>query len=64
LGDSAAALTALERSQRESGPIWTNYISVGDPTFDLIRGSPRFAALLREAHLENASLTTVSGARR
>ncbi|HEY6827451.1 MAG TPA: protein kinase [Gemmatimonadaceae bacterium] len=49
--DTAAALSALERSQRSSGAIWVNYISLGDPAYDEVRTSPRFIALLREANV-------------
>jgi TolB-like protein/Flp pilus assembly protein TadD len=55
-GDSAAALDALERSARESGPMWAQYIPLSDPAFDLVRGSPRFVALLRQAHLEGTAV--------
>jgi len=47
LGDSAAALSALERSQRTSGPIWAEYMGVFSPAYDLVRQSPRFIALVR-----------------
>ena len=50
--DTAGALSALERSQLSSGAIWVNYISLGDPAYDEVRQSPRFAALLREANVD------------
>ncbi|HEX6573711.1 MAG TPA: protein kinase [Gemmatimonadaceae bacterium] len=50
-GDSAAALTALERSARDSGTLWVFFIPLADPAFDQIRDSRRFAALLRSANL-------------
>lgn len=50
--DSAAALSALERSARETGPMWVFFIPLADPAFDLVRGSPRFDALLRRANLD------------
>jgi len=52
LGDSAAALSALERSQRTSGPIWAEYMGVFSPAYDLVRQSPRFIALVRGANLD------------
>src|SRR4029453_11332985 len=51
-GDSAAALTTLERSQRESGPVWREYMGFFDPGYDLVRHSPRFTALVKQANLD------------
>ena len=51
VGDSAGALDALERSARESGAMWVSYMPITDAAFDLVRASPRFAALLRQAHV-------------
>jgi len=56
-GDSANALTALERSARESGPLWVFYMPLGDPAFDGVRRSPRFAALLRQANIDPKIIT-------
>jgi len=55
--DTGAALTAIERSQRTSGAIWVFYIPLGDPTYDEVRKSPRFAAVLREANVDLRVLT-------
>jgi serine/threonine-protein kinase len=55
--DTAGALTALERSQRSSGAIWANYLSLGDPAYDEVRKSPRFAALLRATNVDLRVLT-------
>jgi serine/threonine-protein kinase len=63
LGDSSAALAALEQSARTSGPIWYVYMPLQDPAYDLVRGSPRFAALLRRANLNVALLTRPGGGR-
>jgi serine/threonine-protein kinase len=51
-GDSAGALSAIERSAHDSGPMWVFFIPLGDPAFDRVRGSGRFAALLRQANLD------------
>jgi serine/threonine protein kinase/Flp pilus assembly protein TadD len=55
--DSSAALDALERSARDSGVLWTYFIPLGDPPYDLVRTSPRFAALVRRANLESRIIT-------
>jgi serine/threonine-protein kinase len=51
-GDSAAALERLERSQREIGPVWSEYFPIFTEPYDLVRGSPRFEALVRQANLD------------
>jgi tetratricopeptide (TPR) repeat protein len=64
-GDSAAALNALERSASTSGAIWVFFLPLRDPAYDLVRRSPRFAALLRQAGVDLKIATTpVSIARR
>jgi TolB-like protein len=50
--DTAGALSALERSAKNSGSMWVYFIPLGDPTYDAIRGSSRFAALLRESRVD------------
>jgi len=57
IGDSANALTALERSVNESGPMWVFFIPLGDPAYDLVRASPRFAALLRLSNIDSRRVT-------
>jgi len=52
LGDSATALSALERSQRTAGPVWAEYMGIFDHAYDLVRQSPRFTALVRQANLD------------
>jgi TolB-like protein/Tfp pilus assembly protein PilF len=52
LGDSASALSALERSQRTAGPVWTEYMGIFVHAYDLVRRSPRFTALVRQANLD------------
>ena len=57
IGDSAAALSALEQSARTTGPLWVWVISPRDPAYDLVRQSSRFAALVRQARLDVAWVT-------
>lgn len=50
LGDKDAAFAALDRAFEEHvGPL--NEINI-DPMFDLLRGDPRFAGLVRRIHLQ------------
>jgi serine/threonine-protein kinase len=53
-GDSAAALARLEQSQREVGPVWSEYFPIFTEPYDFVRASPRFTALVRQANLDPA----------
>jgi TolB-like protein/Tfp pilus assembly protein PilF len=64
IGDSARALSALEQSARTSGPMWIAPIPPCDPAWDLVRQSRRFAALVRQAGLDERSLTAKRGCSR
>jgi serine/threonine protein kinase len=55
--DTASALTFLERSSNETGALWVFYIPLGDPAFDPVRKSPRFAKLLRKANIDTSVIT-------
>jgi eukaryotic-like serine/threonine-protein kinase len=57
IGDSAGALRALERSAETTGSLWVWVISPRDPAYDLVRQSPRFKALVRQAGLDVAWVT-------
>ena len=52
LGDTAAALTALERATN-AGEIWPNYSAVLDPLYDPVRKSKRWAALIKRIGLSD-----------
>lgn len=56
-GDSARALSTVEQSARTTGPTWIALIPLRDPAWDLVRQSRRFAALVRQAGLDERSLT-------
>jgi serine/threonine-protein kinase len=60
VGDSAGALTSLERSARSSGPVWLEYFLLSDPAYDLVRRSPRFIALVRQANLDPSKFVPAS----
>jgi TolB-like protein/Tfp pilus assembly protein PilF len=50
LGDTASALSALERTVKTNFP-WAIGFGIFDPMYDSIRGSERFKALVREVGL-------------
>ena len=52
LGDTATALTALERAT-DKGEIWPMFTPLTDRTFDAIRGSARFVQLLKRVGLSD-----------
>lgn len=58
LGDSAAARSALDRSQRTAGPVWVEYMGIFVHAYDLVRQGPRFTALVRQANLDPGRLDT------
>jgi TolB-like protein len=52
LGDTARALTALERAT-DANEIWSSMQPVTDPLFDDLRASPRFQAVVRRVGLSD-----------
>jgi len=61
IGDTAKALEALERSAAATGPMWIIYIPIADQAFDPVRRSSRFAALVRQAGLDERVITAPRG---
>ncbi len=62
IGDTARGLEALEEAMRGDGDL-TLAQAIGSPRYDKIRGSPRFAALLRRLNLNVERLTAPDGGR-
>ncbi len=63
LGDTARGLTSLERSANIIPNSWTLFLPVTDPLYDIVRESPRFAALVRKAKLDPAKFAVAGGGR-
>ena len=62
LGDTSRAMTELEAAarSREITPKWDSF---SDRTFDVIRHSPRFAAIVRSFNLDVEVMTSENGGR-
>jgi tetratricopeptide (TPR) repeat protein len=62
VGDTARALDAFERST-EAREIWPTFTPICDRSFDPLRGSPRFAALVRRVGLDERLFTSATACR-
>jgi hypothetical protein len=62
LGDTARALSALERAAALGYSFPTSY-SLSEPDFDSVRQSPRFAAIVRAVRLDERIFTSPNGGR-
>jgi hypothetical protein len=62
LRDSTRFFEALERATA-AGEIWPTWSSLSDPRFDFVRGSARFAAIVRSVGLDERIFTSPTGGR-
>jgi serine/threonine-protein kinase len=62
IGDTARALTAYE--QAAGPPPLVSYLNAADPAFDPLRGSARFALLVRRSGLDPAALAALRASAR
>ena len=62
VGDTARALGAFERATG-AGEIWAVFNPLASAMYDPLRGSPRFAALIRRIGLDERALTSPNGGR-
>jgi len=62
LGDTATALGAMERAVEKGAPLGA-FVPLSAPLYDDVRGSPRFAAIVRRLGLDPAVLAAPGGGR-
>jgi hypothetical protein len=61
-GDTSQYFEALERATA-SGEMWPTFFSLSERTFDRVRSSARFAAIVRSVGLDEATFTSPTGGR-